>query len=96
VQEALHCFLQISQTYPDHLMSYVRAARCYLKLGDYSMADSYISEVIEKDETIIDALRIKAFLLFKKGEKQEAHAFLDKILARDPENEWAKKMIVMK
>ncbi len=96
VPEALQSFLGICDNHPDHLQSCVRASRCYLKLGDYAEADRYITGVIEKDETIIEALRIKVFILLKRGAKAEARLYLDKLLVIDPENEWAQKMLAMK
>ena len=92
----MQSFLDICNNHPDHLQSCVKAARCYLKLGDYTEADKYITGVIEKDETIIEALRIKVFILLKRGAKAEARLYLDKILGIDPENEWAQRMLAIK
>ena len=95
VHEALQCFLENCHNHPDHLISCVKASRCYLKLGDYTEAENIINKVIKKDETIVDALRMKAFILLKHGSKIEARSYLDKILVVDSENEWAQKMIAM-
>ncbi len=96
IPEALASFLEICEHHPDHLISCVKAARCYLKLGDYAEAEKYVRKVIEKDETIIEALRMMVFILLKRGAKSEARLYLDKILVIDPENEWARKMASIK
>jgi len=93
IDEALHCFEGICTNYPEHLMSCVKAARCLLKQGEYAQADARITDVLSKDETIVEALRIKTFILLKRGVKPEAKQSLEKILALDPDNEWAKKLL---
>jgi tetratricopeptide (TPR) repeat protein len=92
IEEALICFDLICENHPDNYMGCVKAARCLLKMGKYGEANTCISKVLEKDETIVEALRIKAYISLKRGIKTEAKQWLSKILTIDPENSWALKM----
>ncbi|NLV27831.1 MAG: protein kinase [Methanomicrobiales archaeon] len=93
IKEAFLSYNEACTNNPDYLPGCIKSARSLMKMGDYEKADLVVSSVISKDDSNYDALRIKAFILLKRGKKKEACLFLEKMRQKNPGDQWTQKML---
>lgn len=92
IREALDYYTVLCTDTDKDPQTCIKAARCQLKLEDYDEADDIVTRILKEDDMNRDALRLKAYILLKKGRKTEADKYMDKILSFEPENGWVMKV----
>jgi len=65
------------------------------RLQQYEKALPYFEKVLEIDPTNIDALKSKSFILFLRGEFEEASSILDVVLELNPNDRFALNLKIM-
>ena len=93
IAEAQVCYEDACEKNHDFLIGCIRSARAFMKLGEFERAESRIRSVLEKDNKNIDALRMKSFILLKKGRKSEAMAVFEILAKINPDDEWVQKFL---
>ncbi|PWR74652.1 protein kinase domain-containing protein [Methanospirillum stamsii] len=92
ISEAHVCYDEACRKNPDYLPGCIKSAKTLMKMGDYDKADRGVDSILAKDEMNYDALRMRAFILLKKGRKTEAISYIKKILQIRSDDEWGQKM----
>jgi tetratricopeptide (TPR) repeat protein len=91
--EALRVALQGLLRHPLHADGHDCLARIYADLGDLERARLAWEQALEIAADHAGALRGVAFLLFRQGDARGAAAALEKVLARDPGDDGARRAL---
>ncbi len=92
-QEALQVVLQGLTRHPMHADGHDCLARIYADLGDLERARLAWSKALEIAPDHMGSLRGVAFLLFRQGDLAAAESALQKVLARAPWDEGARRAL---
>lgn len=92
-QEALQVVLQGLTRHPMHADGHDCLARVYADLGDLERARLAWSKALEIAPDHMGSLRGVAFLLFRQGDLAAAESALQKVLARAPWDEGARRAL---
>jgi O-antigen ligase len=71
----------------------INLARYYIKKGDLTKADVLMNAVMELRPKSLDAYLTSAYLNFKKGNMEAARMYCQQILAAEPGNQFALKLL---
>jgi len=71
----------------------INLARYYIKQGDLTKADELMNVVMQLRPKSLDAYLTAAYLNFKKGNTEAARMYCEQILAAEPGNQFALKLL---
>jgi len=71
----------------------INLARYYIKKGDLTKADELMNVVMQLRPKSLDAYLTAAYLNFKKGNTEAARMYCEQILAAEPGNQFALKLL---
>ncbi len=92
-QEARSLELKVLEKDPVNITYRINLARYYMKKGDLVKADELMNTVMELRPKSLDAYLTAAYLNYKKGNLESARMYCEQILAAEPGNQFALKLL---
>lgn len=92
-QEAIALELKVLEKDPVNITYRINLARFYIKKGDLDKADELMNVVLELRPKSMETYLTAAYLNFKKGNIEAAKNFCLQILAAEPGNQFAVKLL---
>jgi len=92
-QEARSLELKVLEKDPVNITYRINLARYYMKKGDLVKADELMNTVMQLRPKSLDAYLTAAYLNYKKGNLESARMYCEQILAAEPGNQFALKLL---